>query len=451
MTGVRRRVAAFVLPACLVVGATGGSAVHAAEPDLVTGTRSSAPVAAGTTEGQIASLDVGAGTWLAWATFSLVLPEPSSPDLPSAVCHLRARAGDGSVKDDHRLLGTTWDYGDVTGSQTVDLDGVVSATLGAGGTLTLGCRSSVADVTATRIRIAALAVPSVERRAWSATKTTVVDDDADAVLLTNARGRALPESGAAVTLGALTLPAGRWWLHASANILEETRNGAIITNGTRCTLGLGGGVSVSDTWIVFKGRKMHANDLAWPATGDAGDRTARLRCRTTTSSDASAVGDVRLAAVRTGRLTRISSAEGETVAAGRGDPAVIHVIGAGDATVVGEAFTPWTTVLSVPVPAGAWLAKATFGTTKGAGGGGWNGPRIECVLDGGADEDRDVIPDGYASPRVSLMAVVRTKLAGKAVLRCTLPDGFRGQVVRITDLDLTLVELDSITTRSLVP
>jgi hypothetical protein len=451
MTGVRRRVAALVLPICLLASLATGSAGAAAAPDLVSGSRAAAPVVVGESAGQIAALEVGTGTWLAWATLSIVLPGAAVPVRPSATCVFQARAGDGSVEDSHRLLATTWDYGDVTGSQTVDLDGVVSATLGAGGTLRIACRATVADVVATRIRIAALAVPSVDRHAWSTAKSPVADSDADAVLLTNTRGRALPESGATATVGAVILPAGRWWMHASADIVEETRNGAIITNGTRCRLVLGSGSSVSDTWIVFRGRKMHANDLAWPASGSGADRTARLRCHTTTSSDASAVANVRLAAVRAGRLTRISAAEGETVASGRGEPAVIHAVGASDATVVGVSSTPWTTVVSVPVPAGTWLAKATFGAARGDGADAWNGPTMVCVLDGGVQEDRDVIPDGYASARASLMTIVTTKLAGNAVLRCRLPDGKRRQVVRVKDLDLTLIELGSVTTRTLEP
>ena len=93
---------------------------------------------------------------------------------------------------------------------------------------------------------------------------------------------------------------------------------------------------------------------------------------------------------------------------GTGDQVAIHAIGTTTADVPSPTVAGWTRVVEIPVPAGRWLAKAVFLTDGHATSDAaeYTRSRMECVLDGGADEDTARFPQPVEEARPSMTAIV---------------------------------------------
>lgn len=428
------RAMALALTSSALVASLLPSMANAASPSIVQGERSSVLIVEGDSLGQIARLDVGPGTWVAWATFSIRFQKPSG----AANCSFRT-AGAPTV-DTHVLRSSKWIDGIEGYPFITDLEGITGATFRAGGSFRLFCRANVDDAIARRIRIVAMKVPGLDRVNLPAAGTPALDESTDAAIITRQRPVTL-KADTWKTVAEVDLAPGRWWLHAA--YVGVDNDPTVIDDyfdQVDCRLRFGGDVSRSDGEITFAGSRMDALDLAARATR----ATARATVECRSEEDTMTVRDLRISALRLGSLTRYDAAHEVQTSDGSGDPVAIHSRGV-TRSVRSTSVQPFTAVVQVPVPAGSYLAKAVFGlvpTDAALDELNTESPETVCVLDGGVDQDSS--SRRYATDNAwNLTTIVRRKTDGVVPLRCTW-DMDASPVATIQNLRITLIKLGAI-------
>lgn len=442
----RRAVAGLVLTSSVVLAGLVPSAVLAARPDVVQGTRSTAAIPTGSSFGTLGTLHVGSGTWLVTATWTVRIDTPFGVR-PRVVCDLRAEEDAGLV-DLHVTRTDRW-AGSFSGDRPMSsgMESIVGAELDASGQVRLRCHSDLDGTSAQRIRIVALKVPSLGHAQAGSGSTATIADGTAPTLVAGAGGAIPTETWS--TLASVTLPAGHWWLHGVATIRDKTNSGAFADDGAECRLSLGAQQSGADLRTFTTGDRVQTWDLATATTAARGGRVARVRCYGT-GLDMRLV-DLRIVAWPLGRLSTWRAGAETMSTEGTGDQVAIHGIGTTTADVPSTTLAGWTHVIDIPIPAGRWLAKAVFLTDGHATSDAveYTRSRMECVLDGGADEDTARFPQPVEEDRPSMTAIVDHVLPGTATLRCTSPGAPATSVGQVRELRATLLKIGSVTTRPL--
>lgn len=444
MPSVRSRLVATAIATLAGVAALGALApagVAAASPVIVEGTRDTVTLQqtkAGT--GRIATLALGPGRWVAWATLTARLGESSA----TVRCQLGASGSSLSASQVARVSRTTDVL--VEGSFNTDLDLSTVAVLGrGGGAITLDCTSSRTDTKADRIRIVAMRASSIDSVSTDDLPAPIVWDDTDIVHVRAPGTDALPND-AWTTVAAFSLPRGPWWIHGSLT----ARGKSIGTVGElSCRLLFDGQRSASVSFMVGGGWSSQAFDVAGVAGRRAPSSPVTLQCRPAFDSTGTLrVSDIRLVAMNAGRLRAIDPVTDEAAVTGATDPTVAHVGRPEDSTVAPFSVARATRVVDVPVPAGTWLVKTAFWSTAIKDDDGAYGiVPVTCRLGSGPGRDVDTrLMSGDPMP-VSMMATF-TSTGSRLVLSCSRPGSTTG-IQEIPNLHLTLVKVDEVTTRPL--
>lgn len=438
----RRGVAGTVLLASGLVAGLLPVGAQAAGPAVVQGAKTSSPIAVGSKFESVAGLPVGAGTWLAYATWTVRIKTAFSVR-PVVTCQLRA-VQDGVVMDSHRTRTDRW-ISSFSGDAAMSsgMESIVGAELDATGTIRLVCRSDLGGVTAQRIRIVALKVPALDVATVSSSAALTVTSTTGPTLASD-EGETLPDEQWK-TVASLVLPEGRWWIHGVATLRDGTDDGAYITEEVDCRISLGGRESGAVLPTFLHGFRVHTWDLAAATTSVRGGKTARLRCDGV--GTVLRLEDIRLVAWPLGKLTTWAAASETATTVGSGAPAAIHSVGATHPRVPGGLIGGPTHVIDVPVPAGNWLAKAVFTTNVDAGDlePATTG-KLTCTWGTGSGDESATIPLPWEKDRPSMMTTINSHTATVAKLVCTVPDGLRGTAGIIKDLRATLIAVGGITT-----
>ena len=234
------------------------------------------------------------------------------------------------------------------------------------------------------------------------------------------------------TLARLALPKGRWYVTATADLYATARA------GVNCRLKLG---KRSDRVSATPGSGADAGfavAMLLTVAGPLKDASrAALKC--VGESPGVQISDIKISAVRVGRLTTLGI--GPAATSGSGKPVVISGRRADD-DVNGDG--SYHSVATLPLPSGKWwiVAKAVGLGTNDAG-------IFSCRLTAGQDYDElhfglkprfgpsDTLPLG-------LQVVHRFGSAGSAELQCTGPHDFD-----VNDVVITAMRAGKLTNRRL--
>lgn len=248
------------------------------------------------------------------------------------------------------------------------------------------------------------------------------------------------------TVASLALPAGGWFVTASAHL--RARDGTLSDHlGVDCRLGVGGVTDVAHATPTAKDYWGSRVSLSLTAVGRlTSPGSARLSCAGEVDG-AVAIRDIRLVAMKAGRLTTRTTSPGGTTS-GSGKPRIIS-IRAGTVHDVPLDGSLWS-VGSLYLPRGRWWVTAKAVAQGDLSSSPTNGS-YRCRLDAGGDFDElefGLTAQGSAGDAVSLgLQVVHSfSLPGVADLVCGGTPSF-SQTFSVARIVITAVKAGRLTNR----
>ncbi len=278
-----------------------------------------------------------------------------------------------------------------------------------------GADGTAGAVSAHQIKIMAMRVGTLKRVPYRGASTTTGSGSPTVVLGSRQGPVNLPQD-TPVTVARLWLKPGAWWIRANFTFDDN------IGGYAECALSYAGTVRDRAYGETDHVSAVIAMDVA--AASSAG-QWATVRCTGHMYDELPGgpqfVSDVRISAVKLGRLVRDGRAGPTTY--GSGNPVAKFK------SVQSRVLAPfqWTTLTEVDVAAGNWmfLGKAEISL---------NGP-ITCQLVAAADNDQ-VELGTWGVQTFPFATVHRFRNAGKASIRCFLSSSELAQAIRLTAFKL---------------
>lgn len=243
------------------------------------------------------------------------------------------------------------------------------------------------------------------------------------------------------TVAALPVIAGRWAASATLDLRSATSDGPrlatcrLVANDARDVVAIRVGEAGFDTDRL--GAALATAD-AFPARG-----SLRLQCRSDGFAGDVLAHNVRVTAMRVGRLTEVALSSGSRTSTGSGIPTVVHGASSGPFAVAGG--STLATLSALHLPAGDWavLGKVWFTNTIAAA------RTVTCELQAEGDFDRTTLfllaPGQRGSDLGAAFAVAHSFGAGggDVFLQCATPAASGDVIAR--QVRITAVKAGSLT------
>jgi hypothetical protein len=447
----RELFAASMTALLLAAFAPGVLAAPSDGPPLVTGSMAG-PVSIGggrnVPDTLVGKLDVPAGIWVAWAKLQIET-EQSGSATDKTVVSCRLVSGTKSSK-----VSATLGF---SGASDFIKDGMelslAKALVRAGGHFRLYCRTQNGHpgTKARHIRMDAVKVDELDQVDLDdGTATTVGSGDVKAI--SGEADDPIDLGGAGdrkTVVGSLTLPTGNWWIRA-----EMALHGHDID--VSCTMSVASSVDIVHVRLL--GALSAVMDLTAHVRRDD-PHSLKVKCGSDAEEGAApaVVDQVRLTAIRADRLVEHNLGSGTNQAFGAGTPEVRSSFA--NTAYVEVSQTTWSTVASLELNAGDWLAFGRVGrpiSTPSPDGSVFPDD-IECELVSPRtvlDRTHVLFTNAAQMPTLPLLAYTPVTGRGGTTLaeRCRTPFDYETDppsVARVTRIRLTALRVGTVTIKTI--
>jgi hypothetical protein len=375
-----RRVGVATIALAVGVALMGGAAVATplahttpAKPVVVTGAKAGpVDVPGSSTFGTLATLKLTKG---AWAVVAKGFLSNDSASAAVATCQLVAGS------DSNRFQAAPVSGGS-SGSRASFLL-TVGHVFAAAGSALLRCESTAAtgDVKANRIRMTAVKAGTLTDKTIGGSTHT---SGSGIPVIVTAHTTAPVDVSGSNTLGSVAtvqLPKGPWFVMADLWALDTASAARV-----ECDLSMGSDTDQSEVGLGASGAERDREPMGLSVVhAVAATATAKLQCDSTGSTGDVTANDVRITAIKAGKLSNLRFGAGTTTA-GTGIPVISSVRRDGAAGVKGANGGPFqfAKVASYTLPAGKWALVATAWVQNFSAP---NGTELQCKLEAGSSTD----------------------------------------------------------------
>lgn len=225
----------------------------------------------------------------------------------------------------------------------------------------------------------------------------------------------IPKDTALHEVASIDLPKGSWMVIATAGLVARGSGRCVLgTAATGHTIAFGAPITTS---VLSQDTPRFSPTFIQQVTAPAVGVRVRLRCNLAGGPDPFLrVEQVRLDAMRIGRLTSKDLDTGDSVVSGADKPAMLYAHRDTERTVTQAG----TKLATLDLPAGTWWIQAVVPLRRAQGDGGPTRMYPTCRLAAGANADTAVIGLSQKVLRMPavLQLVQRSTSASKAVVRC---------------------------------